>query len=232
MVVQIQRNGKLKEDQMAGLYEHLATERRIIFLYGALNQFPLRQDVWGPQYIVDSILAMSSISDDPIWLVIDSPGGDVHEGYSILDAMKYSPVPVYTIGRNCFSMAAILLSGGEPGHRYVYPHSKAMLHLPFGSIIGDERDIKIRAGEMTRLKNELVDIMIENGVRVDRKNILSDIDRELWLSAEDTIKYGLADKVIDDSIVNGMLRGKTVMPEFYTGEPYKSPRRKKNDAAN
>lgn len=178
------------------IHAYLARER-IVFMYGAIVGYPQRMDIFNASQIADTLLVLNRMDKTkPIWLVIDSEGGFVNDGLGIYDVIKTIEAPVYTVGRSCFSMAAVLLTVGEKGHRYLYPHSKVMLHLPQGSSSGDSEEVKIQAKELDKVKDVLVDILIENGVTKPRARILKDINREHWMDTQEAIAYGLADKVL------------------------------------
>lgn len=194
------RDGK-NVDQFQGMYAFLSTERRTLFLYGNIGpygqNYPGRSDVFSAVNVTDSILALNAISEtEPIKLIIDSEGGDVRDGLVLRDTMMASRAPVYTFGRMAYSMAAILLSSGAPGHRYVYEHSHLMLHLPFGQYQGDPKETRAWANEMEKVKDRLVDILIQGGVKKTRDEILVDIDRQFWLTGKEIIDYGIADRII------------------------------------
>lgn len=195
----------VKNDQMAGVYETLATKQRQLFLYGAIVGAPDRVDNWNPFFIADEMIAMSL--DDPktpIVLHIDSPGGSVRDGLRLIDILRTVEAPVWTVGSACYSMGAIILAAGEPGHRYVYPNAHTMLHLPAGRAQGDAKQIEIQNKEMQKVKKILVERIREWGVSKGTRTVLKDIDREFYLNAEETIKYGLADKLVVPSVFRGV----------------------------
>lgn len=184
-----------------GVYEELA-KNRVLFLYGPIIGYGMRQDFFGPQAITDTLLLLEKRdSFSPIWLIIDSVGGSIPDGLMLYDAIKTTRAPVYTVGRNCYSMATLILAAGTLGHRFVYPNSAVMLHLPMGSIGGDAEDMDIQNKEMQKTKLLLVDLLLECGVKKDKKSILKDINRNYWMNADETIMYGLA----DNKIVKGAL---------------------------
>ena len=190
------RPNNLKEEQMMSPYEYLGN-KRIVFCYGEIASFPYRVDNFGATWLIDTMLALDAESHDPIKLIIDSPGGMISSGFSIYDTIKTLNSPVYTVGRSCQSMAVIVLAAGEPGHRYLYKNSRVMLHLPIGNIGGDIEDIKLRTKEMDKLKDKLVDTLIECGAGKAKKKILDDIDREYWMSPQEAINYGIVDRIIE-----------------------------------
>lgn len=194
-----ERKDGLKSDQLLTIHEYLAN-KRVLFLYGPIlgmfGQYA-RTDMFSPSNIADAMLALSLESDDPIYLVIDSEGGLVDEGFALYDMIKIIKCPVYTIGKKCYSMATILMSGGEQGHRYIFPNTRTMLHLPQGGASGDSEEIRIQAKEMKKVKDKLVQILQKNGVKKTAKQILRDIDREYWMTAEETVEYGIADHILE-----------------------------------
>jgi ATP-dependent Clp protease protease subunit len=160
--------------------------------------------------ITDDIMAMNNEDPKaPIYLVIDSPGGDVSAGMVLYDIIRMSKAPITTIAQNCASMATVLMAAGAT--RLMFPHSRVMLHLPSGAFQGDADTVEIRSKELTRVKNSLVDCYIECGVTAAlppsktgkppakaaiRKKILGDINRsEYWLSAQECVAYGLIDRL-------------------------------------
>lgn len=191
------REDGMRGDQMILPHEYLANQR-ILFLYGPIWGMPTRSDIFGPSYIADTMLAMdSSDSKAPIYLVIDSEGGSVDDGLNLYDVMKTIRAPVYTVGRNCYSMAAILLSAGEQGHRYIYPNSRIMLHLPSGGAQGNSEEIAIQSTELNKTRDRLAEILVENGGgKVTKKKLLQQIRNEKWMNAQETIDYGIADKLV------------------------------------
>lgn len=148
--------------------------------------------------ISETMLCLDSISNEPIKLIISSPGGSLLGGFALYDAIKAVDSPVWTFGRVCASMATLLLSAGEKGHRYVYPNSFTMLHLPLVVQTGatDTRLHAIRAVEAERRKDRMVDLLLECGIKKTKEQLLEDIDREYWMDARETVEYGLADEVI------------------------------------
>jgi len=138
-------------------------------------------------------------ADDPdkdVYMYINSPGGHVHSGLAILDTMQYVKPDVCT---TCLglaaSMAAVLLAGGAKGKRTSLPNARVMIHQPMGGGRGDAADIEIMAKEIVRTRDTLVDIIAEKCSK-PRKQVMVDIDRDYYMSAEEAKEYGLIDTVI------------------------------------
>jgi ATP-dependent Clp protease protease subunit len=137
--------------------------------------------------------------DDPdkdIYIYINSPGGSISAGLAILDTMRYVKPDVAT---TCLglaaSMAAVLLGAGKQGKRSSLPNSRIMIHQPFGGGKGHATDIEIMAREIIKNRDIIVDIIAECCSK-QRDQVLKDIDRDYYMSAEEARDYGLIDAVI------------------------------------
>ena len=134
----------------------------------------------------------------PINFYINSPGGSVTAGMSIYDTMQFikSPVHTYVMGQAA-SMGSLLAQAGEAGHRHIMKHARHMIHQPSGGAQGMVSDIEITYKEIQRLKVELTQIYVDhNSAGKTYKQLERDMDRDTWMTAEQSVEYGLADKVI------------------------------------
>ncbi len=138
-------------------------------------------------------------ADDPdkdIFMYINSPGGSIHSGLAIYDTMQYVKSDVCT---TCLglaaSMAAVLLAAGAKGKRTSLPNSRIMIHQPFGGGRGQAVDIEIMAKEIMKSRDQLVGIISKQTSRT-RKQVLTDIDRDYYMSPDEAKDYGLIDAVI------------------------------------
>lgn len=139
-------------------------------------------------------------SEDPekdVFLYINSPGGVVTSGLAIYDTMQYIKSPVSTICTGqAASMAAVLLAAGAEGKRIALPNSRVMIHQPLGGAQGQASDIEIQAKEILGMKSRLTEILARHTKQpIDR--VRADSDRDFFMSAEDAVKYGVVDKVIE-----------------------------------
>ena len=134
--------------------------------------------------------------DQDIHLYINSPGGSITAGLAIYDTMRYvnNDVATYCIGQ-ASSMAAVLLAAGARGKRFALPHSRIMLHQPWGGVQGQATDISIQANEIIRLKKVLNEILAEHTGQ-PLKRIEKDTDRDFFMSAEEAREYGIIDSVL------------------------------------
>jgi ATP-dependent Clp protease protease subunit len=165
-------------------------EQRMIFLWGAVEDSNAR-------VIVEQLCYLSAMAPDkPIHFYINSPGGMVTAGNAIHDMMQSIAAPVYTycIG-HAASMAAILLSAGAKGHRYIYPMAEVMIHQPsMGGFRGRMWEIEIHAKQIARAKDMAAATLAANcGKTIEQ--IREDFDKDYWMDAEEAIKYGITDKL-------------------------------------
>ena len=131
-----------------------------------------------------------------ILFYINSPGGSVTDGLSILDTMQLIRCDVSTIvmGQAC-SMGSLLASSGAKGKRLMLPHSRHLIHQPLGGARGQASDIEIQANEIIRLKKMLTEMYVENTGK-SYKQLERDMDRDNIMDADQSIKYGLADRIV------------------------------------
>lgn len=148
--------------------------------------------------VVAQLLFLESENPDKdIQFFINSPGGSVSAGFAIYDTMKFIKCDVSTIcvGRAA-SMGAFLLAAGTKGKRLALPNSEIMIHQPLGGISGQATDVKIAADHIVNTKNKINRILSEaTGQPLEK--IIADTDRDNYMSAEEAMKYGLIDRVIE-----------------------------------
>ncbi len=139
------------------------------------------------------------MTEDPkkdISIYINSPGGYITAGLAIYDTIRFlgCDVNTYCIGQAA-SMGALLLAAGTKGKRKALPHSRIMIHQPTGGIFGTSADINLQAKEILTLKHHLATILAEcTGKSIEQ--ILSDSERDFFMSPEEAIKYGLIDEIV------------------------------------
>lgn len=135
-------------------------------------------------------------SEKSINFYINSPGGSVTAGMSIYDTMQFIKCPVHTIVMGqAASMGSFLASAGEPGKRFVLPHSRHMIHQPLGGAQGQASDVEIQYKELQYWKEALTRLYEKHtGQNYDK--LVKDMDRDNFMSAEESVAYGLADKVM------------------------------------
>lgn len=135
-------------------------------------------------------------ADKDINIYINSPGGSVTSGLAIYDTMQFvkPDVNTYCMGQ-ATSMGALLLSAGTKGKRFALPHSRIMIHQPWGGVRGAAADISRQADEILRLRDKINEILAKHTGQPLEK-IVKDADRDFFMSAEEAKKYGIVDEVI------------------------------------
>ena len=180
------------EKIMGGMmFDKKFIEQRKIFLWGVVDDKSAKD-------ITNRLLFLEAA--DPgkeITFYINSPGGVITSGMVIYDTMKMISSPVSTI---CMGMAAsmgsILLSGGKKGRRFIFPHGEVMIHQPSGGGQGTSADLEIIAVQILKAKQLGAKILAENCGQPYEK-VMEDFDRDYWMDAQESIKYGIVDQVVD-----------------------------------
>lgn len=135
-------------------------------------------------------------SEEPIHIYISSPGGSVMAGFAILDTMQLISAPVYTYAMGMVaSMAAVIFTCGEKGHRYILPNAEIMIHQPLGGTQGQASDIEIQANHIISLKKRLYKI-ISKATGRNVRTIEKESDRDNYFEAAKAIEFGLADTIL------------------------------------
>ena len=171
------------------IYSRLLRER-VIFLVGPVD------DMTANVIVAQLLFLEADNADKDISLYINSPGGSVTAGMAIYDTMQFIKPDVSTlcIGQAA-SMGALLLAAGEKGKRFCLPNSRVMIHQPLGGFQGQASDIEIHAKEILFLKEKLNQILASHTGQTLKK-IAADTDRDNFLSAEQSVEYGMVDQVI------------------------------------
>ena len=171
------------------IYSRLLKER-VIFIVGAI------EDHMANLIVAQLLFLESENPDKDVHLYINSPGGSVTAGLSIYDTMRFIKPDVSTmcIGQAA-SMGAFLLSGGTKGKRYMLPNARTMIHQPSGGAQGQATDIEIQAKEILFLRERLNSLLADHTGQT-MEVIERDTERDRFMSAEQSVEYGLVDKVI------------------------------------
>ena len=171
--------------------DELLLENRVVFLFGEINQASAARITMQMLYLENQKKGQD------INFYINSPGGAVDDTLCIYDTMRFlsSKVSTYCLGR-AYSGAAVLLSAGEKGKRFILPHSKVMIHQPYGGVTGQAADIKIQAEEIIRSKAMLNTILARHtGRTVDE--VKADSERDKYFNAGQAKEYGLVDEILE-----------------------------------
>ena len=171
------------------IFSRLLRER-IIFLGTEID------DDVANSIVAQMLLLDSENPEKDIMLYINSPGGSVTAGFAIYDTMQHIRADVQTICLGqAASMGAFLLSSGAKGKRMALPNSRIMIHQPLGGARGQATDIELEAKEILRMKDLWIGIMAENSGQ-DVEKVKADCERDHYLSAQESVEYGLIDKVV------------------------------------
>jgi len=179
---------KKKETGPDPLAEKFLKTRQIL-LSGEINEE-------NADKVVRQLLILEADSDEPIYIYIDSPGGDVDAGFAIFDTIRFINAPVYTIGWGLIASAAALILLAAPKERRLgLPHSHYLIHQPSSGMKGVATDIEIHAAEIEKTK-ALLNEIIANETGTPLEKVAKDTDRDYWLNAEEAKSYGLISSVI------------------------------------
>lgn len=178
-----------KGERAYDIYSRLLKDR-IIMVNGQV------EDNMANSIIAQLLFLDSQDSGKPIQMYINSPGGSISAGMGIYDTMQLIKSPVYTTVLGlAASMGSILLLGGEIGHRYALPNSEILIHQPLGGAQGQATEIEIAADHIKKLRTKLNTLIAERtGQKLSK--VKKDTDRDNWLTAEESLTYGIIDKIL------------------------------------
>ncbi len=174
------------------IYSRLLRDR-VILLEGEVH------DQMANLIVAQLLFLESENPDKDINLYINSPGGSVTAGMAIYDAMQFVNPDIQTIvmGQAC-SMGSLLAQAGSAGKRFILPNARHMIHQPSGGARGQATDMEIQVKEILAMKKSLTEIYVKhNSAGKSFKELSKDMERDCFMSAEEAVTYGLADKVFD-----------------------------------
>ena len=184
-----------KGERSYDIYSRLLRDR-VILLEGEVH------DQMANLIVAQLLFLESDTPDKDISLYINSPGGSVTAGLAIYDTMQFIKPDVHTIvmGQAC-SMGSLLAQAGAPGKRYMLPNARHMIHQPSGGARGQATDMLIQVNEILEMKRNLTGIYVKhNSVGKTFEELLADMERDNYMSASQSVAYGLADQVITSRI--------------------------------
>lgn len=187
MVVENTAKGERSYD----IYSRLLKDR-IVMLHSDVNE------VTSSLVVAQMLFLESEDADKEILFYINSPGGVVTEGLSILDTMNFVKCDVRTIvmGQAC-SMGSLLAQAGTKGKRMILPNARTMIHQPSGGFSGQATDMEIHVQEILKMKKTLTQIYVDhNSKGKSFDELAAAMERDYFLSAQETVDFGLADEII------------------------------------
>ena len=180
---------KSEDSQQGGAIGQLFFKSRTVLITGGIDDKSARQ-------AVTHLLALAEDSDDPINVMISSPGGHVESGDMVHDVIKFIKPKVRTIGSGWVASAgALIFVGAEKEDRYCLPNTRFLLHQPSGGVGGQVTDIQIQA-EQIKLMRERFDKLFADATGQTPEKIHADTQRDFWLTTDQALEYGLLGKVI------------------------------------
>lgn len=182
-VITVNKQGKSSLDLVTSDF----LNRRRVYLVGEINDASAMEVVMQLDYLAAS-------SDGEITLVINSPGGSVTAGLAIIDAMERAGAVSTLVTGMAASMAAVIAACGAKGRRFVTPMAEVMIHQPLGGISGQATEIENTARRILGIKRRMSALLAQKTGQTERK-ITADCERDHYLSAEEAVRYGLADEV-------------------------------------
>lgn len=169
--------------------ENALFKSRTILLTGGI-------DFKQARVVCERLLALSAESDDPILMILSSPGGHVESGDMIHDMIKFVTAPVKVLGSGWVASAgALIYAAAQKENRYSLPNTRYLLHEPRGGIGGQATDVEIQAREIIKMRERLNRIFAE-ATGKSLEQIKKDTDRDFWMSATEAVDYGLVHKII------------------------------------
>ncbi len=169
--------------------ENTLLKHRTLTIFGEIDQLAAQRSA-------ERLLALSFESDDPITLFIGSPGGHVESGDTIFDMIRYIKPTVRIVGTGWVgSIATHIYLATDKENRFALPNTRFLIHQPAGGFGGDASDIEIHAREILKTRERINQIIAaQTGQPLDR--VQKDTDRDYWMSAEESVEYGLVGRII------------------------------------
>jgi len=179
-------------ERTEAVVDRLAFKSRFVLVFGEINHQTARATC-------TRLIALAEESDAPISMLISSPGGHVESGDAIHDVIRFVRSPVTTIGTGWVASAGTHIFIAAPKERRVcLPNTRFMIHQPGGGAGGPATDIAIQAKEIIKTRERIAKV-IARQTGQDLQKVLSDMERDFWMSADEAIKYGLVSKIIETS---------------------------------
>lgn len=181
-----------KTNEIPDVYRKKLLDQRTVLIYGEITQ-ELAKD------ITSQLLLLSALSDDPITIYVNSPGGHVESGDTIHDVIKFIKPTVDMIGTGWVASAGITIYlAAEKENRYSLPNTRYMIHQPAGGVSGQTTEIQIEAKEIIRTR-ERINRLIAEATGQSVEKVEQDTDRNFWMSVDEAKDYGIVGKIISTS---------------------------------
>lgn len=184
------RKGGDQADRAGALEERLSFKSRFVLIFGEINDKVAMMTC-------RRLLALSAESDAPITMLISSPGGHVESGDAIHDTIRFIRAPVTTVGTGWVASAGVHIYLAPPKERRLcLPHTRFMIHQPAGGAGGVASDIAIQAREILRTRERIARVIAKQTGK-PYENVIKDMERDFWMSADEAITYGIVSRVVE-----------------------------------
>ena len=185
-----EKNEKKAPDPQSTPVQNALFKSRTVLIFGEI-------DMKLAERVCAQLLAYSAESEDDIRVVVNSPGGHVESGDTIHDMIRYVRPKIRMLGTGWVASAgAHIFLGAEKSRRYCLPNTRFLLHQPLGGVRGPASDISIEAEEILKMRERLIrEIAKETGQPYEK--VIKDTDRNFWMSAEEAMKYGIVNKIVE-----------------------------------
>lgn len=179
-----------KNERPGGLVEQLTFKSRFVLVFGEIDDKLAR-------VTCERLIALSQESEEPIHMLISSPGGHVESGDAIHDMMRFVRAPVTTIGTGWVASAGThIFLAADKTRRLCLPNTRFMIHQPAGGAGGRASDIAIQAKEIIKTRERIAKVVAtQTGQKLDK--VKADMERDYWMSAEEAIEYGMVSRIIE-----------------------------------
>ncbi len=182
---------KVEQKDNKNILTEKMIENRTIILFGEINQEVAKE-------VSSKLLLLSSISNDPIKIFINSQGGHVESGDTIHDMIQFVKPDVYVIGTGWVASAGITIYlAAKKEHRYSLPNTRYMIHQPSGGVQGQSTEIQIEAKEIIKMR-ERVNRLIADATDQPYEKVAKDTDRNHWMSVGEAKEYGIVTNIIKE----------------------------------
>lgn len=184
------RNTADPTPQRDSFLEEKSFKSRTVLVFGAINDASAND-------VVRRLIALDDASDQPITVLVSSPGGHVESGDAIHDILRFIKAPVDMVGTGWVGSAATHVFLAAPkARRFCLPNTRFLIHQPSGGAGGQATDIAIQAREIVKIRERIAAVIArETGQSLER--VREDIDRDYWMTAAEAVEYGLVSKIID-----------------------------------
>jgi ATP-dependent Clp protease protease subunit len=176
--------------KVENIAEKLTFKSRFVLVFGEVDHTLAR-------VTCERLIAMAQDSEDPIRVLVSSPGGHVESGDAIHDVIRFIRAPVTTIGTGWVASAGTHIFLAAPKERRVcLPNTRFMIHQPGGGAGGHASDIAIQAKEILRTRERIAKVIArETGQKIEKVRV--DMERDFWMNAEEAIEYGIVSRIVE-----------------------------------